>query len=504
MTRVQTIPEMLRRQPAEAHAILAPDRSDLSYGALANHVDGIAATLAGHGVGPGDAVGIVLPNGPEMATAFLGVASAAVAAPLNPSYREDEFAFYLEDLSAKALILAAGVETPARKAAARLSIPVLDITVADGAAAGLFDLPAPGADIAARYNGSNDTALVLHTSGTTSRPKIVPLTSRNVCASAYNIAESLTLTADDRCLNVMPLFHIHGLIAAVLSTISAGASISCTPGFNALSFFGWMRSERPTWYTAVPTMHQTIVQRAARNADTIAAVPLRFIRSSSASLPVPVLEDLEATFSCPVIEAYGMTEAAHQMAANPLPPRARKPGSVGIAAGPEIGIMTADGKLLPVGETGEIVIRGDNVTSGYQNNPKANAESFTDGWFRTGDQGVLDEEGYLTINGRLKEIINRGGEKIAPREVDDVLMTHPAVEQAVTFAVRHDKLGEDVACCIVLKPDTDAGERDIRDHVARALADFKVPRTVLFVDEIPKGATGKLQRIGLAEKLGLE
>ena len=503
MTRVQTMPEMLRQAPDDAPAILATDRDALSYGALAAHVDRAVSALAGHGIGPGDAVGIVLPNGPEMATAFLSVASTAVAAPLNPSYREDEFAFYLEDLSAKALIVASGVETPARQAAARLSIPVLEITVAEGAPAGVFNLPATGDATSPRFNGPDDIALVLHTSGTTSRPKIVPLTSRNVCASAFNIAESLELVADDRCLNVMPLFHIHGLIAAVLSTLSAGASISCTAGFNALSFFGWMHSERPTWYTAVPTMHQAILQRAARNANTIADVPLRFIRSSSASLPVPVLEALEETFSCPVVEAYGMTEAAHQMAANPLPPRARKPGSVGIAAGPEIGIMSADGELLETGATGEIVIRGENVTAGYQNNPKANAESFTQGWFRTGDQGVFDDEGYLTINGRLKEIINRGGEKIAPREVDDVLMTHPAVEQAVTFAVKHDKLGEDVACCIVLKPDQDAGARDIRDHAARTLADFKVPRTVMFVDEIPKGATGKLQRIGLAEKLGL-
>ena len=503
MTRVQTIPEMLRQAPDDAPAILAPDRDVLGYGALAAHVDRTLSALAGHGIGPGDAVGIVLPNGPEMATAFLAVASTAVAAPLNPSYREDEFAFYLEDLSAKALIVASGVDTPAREAAARLSIPVLEITGAEDTQAGAFALPSAWGDASPRLNAAEDVALVLHTSGTTSRPKIVPLTSRNVCASAFNIAESLELVADDRCLNVMPLFHIHGLIAAVLSTLSAGASISCTAGFNALSFFGWMRSERPTWYTAVPTMHQAILQRAARNSDTIADVPLRFIRSSSASLPVPVLEALEETFSCPVVEAYGMTEAAHQMAANPLPPHARKPGSVGVAAGPEIGIMSPDGELLETGATGEIVIRGDNVTGGYQNNPKANAESFTQGWFRTGDQGVLDDEGYLTINGRLKEIINRGGEKIAPREVDDVLMTHPAVEQAVTFAIKHDKLGEDVACCIVLKPDQDAGARDIRDHAARALADFKVPRTVMFVDEIPKGATGKLQRIGLAEKLGL-
>jgi acyl-CoA synthetase (AMP-forming)/AMP-acid ligase II len=329
------------------------------------------------------------------------------------------------------------------------------------------------------------------------------MTQANLAAYARHIGATLELGADDRCLNIMPLFHIHGLIAAVLSSLAAGGGIFCTPGFNALRFFGWMGEARPTWVTAVPTMHQAILARATRNRETIATVPLRFIRSSSAALPVPVFRALEETFGCPVIESYGMTEATHQMASNRLPPGLRKPGTVGAAAGPEIAIMDGAGSLLNQGETGEVVIRGPNVTPGYQNNPRANAEAFTGGWFRTGDQGHLDADGYLTITGRLKEIINRGGEKIAPREVDDVLMEHPAVAQAVTFAMAHDKLGEEVAAVIVLKEGASAGERDIRDFAAKSLADFKVPRRVLFVDEIPKGATGKLQRIGLAEKLGL-
>ncbi|MEM8789937.1 MAG: AMP-binding protein, partial [Pseudomonadota bacterium] len=315
--------------------------------------------------------------------------------------------------------------------------------------------------------------------------------------------DTLNLSTADRCLNVMPLFHIHGLIAAVLSSLAAGATITCTPGFDALKFLGWLRDIRPTWYTAVPTMHQAILARAARNADAVAAADLRFIRSSSAALPTPVLTALEQTFDCPVIEAYGMTEAAHQMASNQLPPGLRKPGTVGAAAGPEIGIMAEDGGLLPQGDLGEVVIRGANVTPGYRNNPKANAENFTDGWFRTGDQGRLDADGFLTITGRLKEIINRGGEKISPREVDDVLMEHPAVAQAVTFSVPHEKLGEDVAAAIVLAEGAAAEPAELRAFAAQTLAGFKVPRKVLILDEIPKGPTGKLQRIGLAEKLGL-
>ena len=191
------------------------------------------------------------------------------------------------------------------------------------------------------------------------------------------------------------------------------------------------------------------------------------------------------------------------MASNPLPPAPRKPGTVGIASGPEVAIMDHDGKLLPRGLTGEIVIRGPNVTAGYANNPKANAEAFTHGWFRTGDQGVMDADGYLSLTGRLKEIINRGGEKIAPREVDDVIMDHPAVAQVVTFGMPHEKLGEDVAAAVVLKEGQSVGEKELRDFVAGKLADFKVPKKILFLPEIPKGATGKLQRIGLAAKLGL-
>jgi acyl-CoA synthetase (AMP-forming)/AMP-acid ligase II len=301
----------------------------------------------------------------------------------------------------------------------------------------------------------------------------------------------------------MPLFHIHGLIAAVLSSLAAGGSVFCTPGFNALRFFQWLGEAKPTWYTAVPTMHQAILARAARNRDALNAAPLRFIRSSSASLPPQVMAELETVFGCPVIESYGMTEAAHQMASNPLPPRARKPGSVGPAAGPEIAVMAEDGGIMPAGATGEIVIRGPNVTAGYENNPDANRTAFAHGWFHTGDQGTMDDEGYVRVTGRLKEIINRGGEKISPLEVDEILMDHPAIAQVVTFATPHDKLGEEVAAAVVLREGSEANEQAIRDFAASRLADFKVPRRVIILDEIPKGATGKLQRIGLAAKLGL-
>ena len=510
MTHFTTLAEMIAlhaKQTPDAIAMSAPDSKPLSYAGLHQLVQQTVTQLNALGIGRGDRVGIVLPNCPDLATAFVAVASACTAAPLNMAYRADEFEFYLNDLKAKALIVATGSETPARAVAAKLGVAVLELDARPTLGAGHFELKGTALTnaepSAVGMAQTGDIALILHTSGTTSRPKIVPLSHRNVCASARNISATLKLTQSDRELHIMPLFHIHGLIAGVLAPLAVGSQIFCTPGFNALKFFGWMKECKPTWYTAVPTMHQTILSRAAGNVDVIKANPLRFIRSSSSSMPTQVIAELEKVFGAPLIESYGMTEAAHQMSSNPLPPAKRIPGSVGLAAGPEVGIMDLQGKLLAAGEIGEIVIRGENVTAGYENNDKANAEAFTHGWFRTGDQGTLTEDGYLSLTGRLKEIINRGGEKISPREVDEVLMDHPAVLQVVTFAMPHPKLGEDVAAAVVLRENMSLTERELRDFASTKLADFKVPKKVLFLSEIPKGATGKLQRIGLAEKLGL-
>ena len=505
MTQSTTIADLLATVPAERPAFAAPGEPVLSHGELRRLCREAGAWLNQRAIGRNDRVAIVLPNGPAMATAFVAIAQAATTAPLNPAYREDEFDFYLGDLAARALIVAAGGETPARAVAARRGIPVIELTTLPGGA-GRFTLSGEGPGSSGGPPGpaaADDVALVLHTSGTTARPKMVPLTQANLVASARHIGGTLALTPADRCLNIMPLFHIHGLIGCVTASLAAGASVFCTPGFNALRFFAWLAEAGASWYSAVPTMHQAILARAERNREAMAGYPLRFIRSSSASLPPQVMAALEAAFGCPVIESYGMTEATHQMTSNPLPPAPRRPGTVGPAAGPEVAIMDEAGRRLPAGAIGEVVIRGPNVTPGYHANPAANEQAFAHGWFHTGDQGMLDGEGYLTITGRLKELINRGGEKISPREVDEVLLDHPAVAQVVTFAVPHDKLGEEVAAAVVLQDGAAAGERELRDFVAGRLADFKVPRRIIFLAEIPKGATGKLQRIGLAAKLGL-
>ena len=517
-----TVRELLEGGSGESPAIDAPGRDPLDFAGLRRQVEETVGALNRFGIGRNDRVAIVLPNGPEMASAFVSVACAATAAPLNPAYRQPEYEFYLSDLDAKAVILEFGSDSPARAAAVERGIAILELCVDPEAPAGTFHLarsrtggdgsgsegPENGNPAANALRGGlaeeDDVALILHTSGTTSRPKIVPLSHRNVCASADNVAHTLRLTADDRCLNVMPLFHIHGLIAAVLAPLQVGASTYATPGFNALRFYAWLDEARPTYYSAVPTMHQAILVRAPRNRDVIERAGLRFIRSASAPLLPQVMAELEATFGVPVIESYAMTEAAHQMTSNPLPPAVRKPGTVGVAAGPEVSVMAEAGpQLLPAGEVGEIVIRGANVTRGYENNPAANAETFTDGWLRTGDQGVMDAEGYLRITGRLKEIINRGGEKISPREIDEAILDHPAIRQVVAFAMPHPKLGEEIAAAAVLRLGMTATPEEIRAFAADRLADFKVPRKILIMDDIPKGPTGKLQRIGMAEKLGL-
>jgi acyl-CoA synthetase (AMP-forming)/AMP-acid ligase II len=473
-----SIYELLKAQAErtpESMAVLAPDCAPLTYRCLREHVQSMVTQLNELGVGRNDRVAIVLPNGPCMAVAFLSVAAAATSAPLNPAYRAAESDFYLSDLEARVLVTLTGLDSPAIGVAQSRGIPVIELTpLADGAA-GLFALSGARQPLAAAagFAGSDDVALVLHTSGTTSRSKMVPLTHRNLCASADNIRRTLRLMPQDRCLNVMPLFHIHGLMAATLSSLAAGASVVCTPGFDASRFFDWLAAHRPTWYTAVPTMHQAVLACASEHEEIIAQTPLRFIRSSSSPLPPQVMAELERTFDVPVVESYGMTEAAHQMTSNPLPPRPRKPGSVGVAAGPEVAIMAQEGdELLPTGQVGEIVIRGPNVTLGYANNPEANAKAFTRGWFRTGDQGYMDGDGYFYITGRLKEIINRGGEKVAPRELDEALIDHPAVAQAIAFAVPHATLGQDVAAAVVLQEGALASEREIREF---ALA----PRNVI-------------------------
>ncbi len=473
----------------------------LLYKDLKALADKIARQLAANGITNKDRAAIVLPNGPYMASSFLSISSYMSSAPLNPAYKKEEYEFYLDDLKPKIIIVEPNSTNDAVNVAKKLNIPVCEIKTRKDQASGMFDL----FDNESDYNlpEEQDEALVLHTSGTTSRPKIVPLTNKNIFSSSLNISNSLKLSEKDHCLNIMPLFHIHGLIAILAASARSGASVCASNGFNALKFLDLAKNEKITWYSGVPTMHQAILLRAEKNPDLAKNLNLRFARSSSASLPPAVFKKLNNIFNCPVIEAYGMTEATHLMTSNPLPPKKQKPGYVGIPAGPEICIMDENNKILEKGKTGEVCIKGENVTLGYQNNPEANKNSFFNGWFKTGDQGYFDEEGYLKISGRLKEIINKGGEKISPLEVDNILMDHPLIEQAVCFGYEDKMLGEDIAAAIIVKEGKNCTETDIKAFVQTKISKFKIPKKIFFVNEIPKGVTGKLQRNILAKNFGL-
>jgi len=485
----------------------------LSHGELSKSVKDTARVLSDAGLGSGDVVSIVLGNSPEFVVVFLAVAEVgAVAAPLNAAYTEAEFRFYIEDAGSKVVVVHANGHAnraePAVEAAKGLSLPIWaaectklgDTNASIGV--GVSTATALGEKRDPSQPSPEDEVLFLHTSGTTSRPKGVPLSHRNLVTSLENIAKTYDLTCDDTTLLVMPLFHVHGLIAALLTSLAVGGTVVIPSGgkFSASAFWPSIVKYSVTWYTAVPTIHQVLLLRFEADYPKASPPKLRFIRSCSASLAPAVLEELEEKFGAPVLEAYAMTEAAHQMTSNPLPSRGmRRPGSVGIGQNVEIAILDEKNNRLGPGQIGEVCIRGSNVTAGYKNNPEANASAFAGGMFHTGDQGCIDGDGYLTLTGRIKELINRGGEKISPLEIDSALLTHPSVAEAVAFAAPDPKYGEEVNAAVVLKPSNFAREEDIRLFLTDKLAPFKVPKKVFFDTSLPRTATGKVQRRFVAQ-----
>ncbi|MBR8835956.1 MAG: AMP-binding protein [Stigonema ocellatum SAG 48.90 = DSM 106950] len=479
-------------------ALVSPEGSVLTYKQLRENVVELVSQLNSFGLKGGDRIAIAMVNGTPMVLTFLAVALCATAAPLNPKYKPEEFAFYYQDIQAKALITLAEEPDAAIAAATPDMMRIHAKVRADGIS---FELVKSLLGVKSSDNQdpkSDDVALILHTSGTTSRPKRVPIRHRNLIAGANNMIAAYSLSAVDTTLCLMPLFHIHGLLC-MLVTLASGGTLVTPNGFNALSFWKLVETFKPTWYSAGPTMHQTILARASRNEEIVKANPFRFIRSSSAALPSVILQQMETTLNAPVLESYSMTETSLLMTTNPLPPKVRKPGTVGYGFGVEVGIMDEDGNLLPQGSLGEVVVRGANVIDSYENNPQANATAFVNGWFRTGDQGQVDSDGYLRLTGRIKELINRGGEKISPLEVDDILLRHPAVAEALAFAVPHKSLGEDIHAAVVLKGETSV--KELLAHCTTMLAHFKIPNQIHILDELPRGATGKLQRLSMVKFL---
>lgn len=495
-----TLAELLERGESSHPAICVPDGPTITYDVLRDQVYSLASHMRTLGIGRGDRVAIVLPNGIEAIVSFLAATIAATAAPLNPAYKAEEFEFYIEDTNARALITPLAGGNEARNAAPATTLQ-FSINFGTDAKLVFSDREVGGGTLPEELPAADEVALVLHTSGTTSRPKRVPLSHHNLCVSVRNVAETYRLTPEDVSLCVMPLFHVHGLVASLLATFFSGGTVVVPSRFNALNFWSLVQQYRVTWYSAVPSIHQTLLNRAksleSRGSALEDKQSLRFIRSCSASLPASTMLEMEDRLGVPVLEAYGMTEAAHQMASNPLPSGKRVPGSVGPGTGVNIGIMDEAGKLQATGARGEVVIQGPNVITGYEENPEANTTSFTNGWFRTGDEGVLDSEGYLTLVGRLKELINRSGEKISPGEIDEVLLSHPAVAEAVAFGVPHPTHGEEPSAAVVLR--SPATPSELVAHCRAHLSDFKCPRTIHVVEAIPKTATGKIQRRVVAE-----
>lgn len=473
-------------------AILAPGRPPLSYGALWRDTMQTLHSLRSAGLRRSDRVAIVLPDGCDAAAAILSVTAASVCVPLNPGFTGDEFDRYFTQTGVAALLTSPDLDSPSRRIAKARGIPVLDLSTLTHRASGTNEQPANLPDFAV----ASDDAFILLSSGTTSLPKTIPLTQSAVCRSAHNVGEAIELTADDRLLGVLPLFHGHGLISGLIAALSVGSSVICTPGFDPATFFRWLSEFRPTWYTAVPTIHRAVLEAASAHKQQARRSSLRLIRSASSTLPTKVLRGLQKQFGVPVIDTLGMTEAATQVAANPL--RRRKLGSVGVAAGAEIAILDTAGRQLAPGERGEIALRGPTITRGYDNDPVATRQSFRNGWFRTGDLGYLDNDGYLFLVGRVKEVINRGGQKVAPGEVEEALLRHVDVAEAAAFAVPHGRLGFDVGAAVVLRANAKANARSLRTFVGKHLAAFKVPGLIRIVPDIPRGGGGKIRRAQLA------
>ena len=496
-----TIIEMLEHGESSHIAIEVPGGPAISYESLRFQVNSLAEQIKSLGIVRGDRVAIELPNGVETIVSFLAVTAAgATAAPLNPAYTREEFRFCLEDTNAKAIIISTQ-ESGEIRAAIPDAMTKIGVSLGvEGQICSTFDYNKCGDEKCesgpGEFPSPDDVALVLHTSGTTSRPKRVPLSHRNLVVSARNVARTYQLTPEDVSLCVMPLFHIHGLVASTLATLFSGGTVVVPSRFNALDFWSVIEAHRVTWYSAVPAIHQVLLNRAknksGREAAEVARRRLRFIRSCSASFPPEIMREMEEMFGVPVLEAYGMTEAAHQVASNALSDGKRVLGSVGRGTGVSIAIMDEDGNLEPPGATGEVVIKGPNVTEGYEDNAEANSKCITNGWFRTGDEGVMDAEGYLMLVGRLKEIIIRSGEKISPREIDETLLAHPSVAEAVAFGIPHPTYGEVPSAAVVLR--APAKPADLIAHCRAHLASFKCPKVIHIVDKIPQTATGKVQR----------
>jgi len=492
-TIVEIIARHSRRTP-NALAILAPGRTPLTFRALADQIDSAIRALAAAGFRRGSRVALALPDGPEVAVALLAVTGSATCVPLNPALDEASCRAAIQASRIDALIVPAGDDTPAVRAANALTVPIIRLAFTPVDPAGTFTLvsESPRAAVKADAPAPEDVALVIQTSGTTARPKAVPLTHRVLVEPMLSYARRLGLTSADRCLCVTPLFTGAGIRRSLFPVLAVGGSVVCTPGLDGNSFVDWLNDFEPSFYNAVPTVHRAVLAQLDRYACAPRST-LRFIVSGSVAMPADVQNRLEAAFGAPVVQAYGLTETG-TIAEDPLPPGCRRAGSAGLPVDNEFAILGDADAPLPTYEVGEIVARGPEVFGGYEDNPEANDEAFRSGWFRTGDLGYVDNDGYLFVVGRVKEQINRGGFKVAPTAVDAVLLRHPAIRDAATLAMPHPTLGEDVVTAVVLHPGAHVTPQALRDFAFERLSAYMVPSQVILVEELPRTVLGKVKR----------
>ena len=502
---MDTLRSCLRASSSDP-AIIVADKPPkyISHIFLASNVEKLQRTLASRAIGRGVRVSVVLPNPYDFTVVFLALAlQSSIVAPLNHGLKAPELLHYFRDFNTEVVVMSAEEverQGPAYAAAKENGLRITTCSVINNEVA--IQLP-DSSELNTKGDTSveehfetgkpkpEDPALVLYTSGTTGRPKAVPLTHSNLACSISNIVGHYSLTASDRALLIMPLFHIHGLVAGLLAPLaSGGAVILTTRGGLAPSFFRDARTHGATWYTGTPTLHKLACQ-----IPMIEDPNFRFVRSCSSRLEGPLLRELEKRYGCPVVEAYAMTEAAHQVCSNPVESTGTREGSVGKPTGVELKIMDGDGGELRTGEVGEVCIKGKNVMEGYWYNLEANAKSFTaSGFFRTGDQGKISADGYVVLTGRIKELINKGGEKISPVEIDSVINQHPDVAEAVTFTIPDEMYGEEIGVAVIVKDGASMNEFDLKAWVGERLLLTKIPKKVFLVDTIPKTPVGKMQR----------
>lgn len=491
------------RLAGEWPAFVDGDGAAMSYRAALRVSETIADALAELGVEAADRVAFLSPRGPLGLLGFLAISSVAVCCPLNPRQSPGELAAAIAGLRISALVDIG--PTPSVEAVANdLGLPTLSL-----AAVARVD------DVAATWRRRRSAprpagepqdcpprlAMMMRTSGTTSQPKLVGLTHDNILSAARAIGGAFVLGPADLCLNPMPLHHVHGLISAGMSSLLAGSSILCTDGFSTAGFADVFARSRPTWFTASPAMHLALLEHFKTTGGHPPRDRLRFLRSSSAPLPASAIAPLEALFEAPLIETYGLTETSSMICSNPLPPLRRKLGSVGIAFGADIRIADAAGASCPAGERGEILIRGRSVIRAYVASDKPRSEAFFDDWLRTGDVGYQDEDGYLFIVGRTKELIKRGGLSVYPSEIDNILVSHPDVAEAVAFSLPHPTMGEELVAAVVARFGARPSEGELRAYIAARASAYKVPTAIIVTEEIPKNETGKIVRGDLAARL---